>query len=50
MEQQNTGEPDGPRVVDFSSHLSGPIASYLLREFGVDTATIEQLKNEGVIA
>lgn len=30
-----------PRIVDFSTHLSGPIASYLLRDLGADVLKIE---------
>ena len=29
------------RVVDFSTHISGPLASSLLREFGADVIKVE---------
>lgn len=29
------------RVVDFSTHISGPLASYLLREFGAEVIKVE---------
>lgn len=35
------GSAGRPRIVDFSSHISGPLASSLLREFGADVVKIE---------
>jgi len=34
-------EPGRPRIVDFSTHLSGPIASYLLRDMGAEVVKVE---------
>src|SRR5579871_5515769 len=34
-------EQGRPRIVDFSTHLSGPIASYLLRDLGADVIKVE---------
>jgi crotonobetainyl-CoA:carnitine CoA-transferase CaiB-like acyl-CoA transferase len=35
-------EQGHPRIVDFSTHLSGPIASYLLRDVGADVIKVEK--------
>jgi len=37
-------EPGRPHVVDFSTHLSGPIASYLLRDLGAEVIKVENPK------
>jgi alpha-methylacyl-CoA racemase len=34
-------EPDRPRILDFSTHLSGPIASCLLRDLGAEVIKVE---------
>jgi crotonobetainyl-CoA:carnitine CoA-transferase CaiB-like acyl-CoA transferase len=39
MRSESNGS--GPRVVDFSTHLSGPLASHLLAEAGADVIKVE---------
>lgn len=35
------GTADGPRIVDFSTHLSGPLATHLLSELGATVIKVE---------